>query len=503
MKRFLEITCALALALCVALPVAAQPGTTATLTAPDSDSRTTAEVLDSLLGELESQLQGGASTGYHPQNNPYGFAPGERPRYSAAVVEERLQRLNFVVPMDYNPVIQSYIDIYTTKYPHALAKLMGLAQVYFPIIEEIFEREGVPQEIKYLCIVESAMNPYARSWAGAVGLWQFMHGTARLYNMRVDSYIDERHDPVKSTQAAARYLRDLYNMYGNWHMALAAYNCGPGRLNRAIRAAGGATSYWELTEYLPRETRGYVPAFIGAAYAMSYAAEYNITPTPANFSFLQDSIMVIRQRLDLRTLARETNTDFNLLAKLNPELRLGVVPYAERPYALRVPQATALAVQNRRSGESQTAQVGQVASNNAPPGTHLVYHTLGQNERIAQVAEQYRVSSSDIIRWNNLQGYEARPGLRLKIYAPLSSSDFAPQRSNPNAQPAATQRTQPATPQANSQPAGGAAAYYTVRSGDSLWGIANANNLSVDELCRLNNLSRDTRLQVGARLRVR
>jgi membrane-bound lytic murein transglycosylase D len=498
--RFLSTLSLAVVLLAAAGSLQAQPNaTTANLGGGSSNNYTTADVLDSLLHDLETNLQ--ASNGAH---NPYGFAPGERPQYSAQVIETRLRQLNTVVPMDYNPVIQTYIDMYTTKYPHALSKLAGLGQTYFPIIEEIFEREGIPQEIKYLTVVESAMNPYARSWAGAVGLWQFMYGTGLLYNLKINTYIDERHDPIKATQAAARYLRDLYQMYGDWHLALGAYNCGPGNMNRAIRAAGGSTNFWVVAEYLPKETRGYVPAFIGACYAMSYATEHNIQPTPSGINFLQDSLHVVRQRLDLRELARTTTTDFELLKKLNPELKLAVVPFSEQPYALRVPHTCAVAVQQRRT-QNTNPQLGDphvpaavTSATGAPAGTRTVYHTLGERERLQDVATQYGVSVDKILEWNNVQAYTMRAGHRLKIYAPLTAngaqnSALQPQRPQAQANPGVSQPYSATAPK-----------YYVVRNGDSLWSIANANATTVDQVVEWNSLAAGgNRITVGQRLRVK
>jgi membrane-bound lytic murein transglycosylase D len=301
-------------------------------------------------------------------------------------------------------------------------------------------------------------------------------------------------------------------------------------MNQAIRAANGSHNFWEVSQYLPRETRGYVPAFIGACYAMNYFAEHNIVPGPPETNFLQDSVIIVRQRLDLRAFAQQTGADFEELKRLNPELRLAQVPYSEKPYALRVPHETALVMQNIRTGQSTPLTPHNptpvvVASNNEP-ASQVVYHTLASNERLNQVAQQYGVTAEDIIRWNNLQGYTVQAGHRLKIYAPLSCSGnstqyaatnpntgngFASQQSSANHTPSQVTatparqntavNTQQVTRPSPSQSAN--ASFHAVRSGDSLWSISQAYGTTIEKLCELNSISRNSRLQLGQRLRVR
>ncbi|MFW5659049.1 MAG: transglycosylase SLT domain-containing protein, partial [Bacteroidota bacterium] len=325
--------------------------------------------------------------------NAYGFAPDEVPTYSMEVVQDRLNKLNFVVPMDYNPIVKSYIDLYTVRYRKMTELLLGRAEIYFPIFEEVFDKEGVPQELKYVAIIESALNAQAKSWAGAKGFFQFMYGTARLYDLKMNSFVDERCDPYKSATAAARYMRDLYKIYGDWHLVMASYNCGPGNMNRAIRRSGGKKTYWEVAPYLPAETRGYVPGFIGAAYAMEYATEHNLYPRYTDFSFNVDEIKVVRQKLSLRDLAIKTNSDYETLKKLNPELKLGVVPYSNAPYAVRVPHKTALAVRKAmREGSIELNELQPTytkASNTNTIDRKLVYHVLAKGEQLDDVAKEY------------------------------------------------------------------------------------------------------------------
>lgn len=212
--------------------------------------------------------------------NVNGFAPGDTPRYTPEVYRQRLAILDERTPfkLTYNEPVQAYLDLYTQRKREQTGRMLGLAQLYFPVFEEALDRHGLPHELKYLAVVESALFPGARSRAAAVGLWQFMVGTGKMYGLHVDSYMDERCDVYASTDAACRYLKDLHRIFGNWELALAAYNCGPGNVNKAVRRAGGTLDYWAVYNHLPRETRGYVPAFIAVNYVFNHAADHNIYP---------------------------------------------------------------------------------------------------------------------------------------------------------------------------------------------------------------------------------
>jgi len=462
--------------------------------AQSTQARTTADILDSLLFQVQEEMRAQAPS-ISPEQNIYGFAPDERPEYPAETVYARLKALNYSVPMDYNPVVQSYIDTYTKKYPNAVSTLLGRAQTYFPIVEPIFDRAGIPDEMKYLAIVESALNPKARSWVGATGLWQFMHGTGRMMGLRIDSYVDERLDPFRATEAAAKYLNYLYNIYGDWYLSLAAYNAGPGWVNKAIERAGGVKDYWQVAPYLPRETRGYVPAFIGACYAMNYPAEHNIYPLPQTLDLLEDSIVVVRRKLALNDLARLTDTDYQLLLAMNPSLKRGIVPYAEKPVTVRVPRQVTLALRslNRANGEGASLFPTELVANRQPANTQQVFHTLSRNESLQTVAQQYHVQVEDIVTWNKLWGYDVKPGMRLLIWAPTQGARATAQGAQATAQGAqATAQLGHMSP----------AKYYRVQSGDTLWQIAVDNGTTIEQLCELNDMKRTEALAAGQRIRV-
>ena len=229
-------------------------------------------------------------------HNVHGFAPDQVPTWSEDIMQQRVAVLDLNSPFSlvYNRVVQSYIDLYMVRKREMSSRMLGLAELYFPTFEEYLDRHGIPLEMKYLAVVESALNPSARSRAGAVGLWQFMLPTGKIYGLKADSYIDERHDVYKSTEAACRYLKYLYRIYGDWELALAAYNCGPGNVNKAIRRAGGVKDYWKIYDYLPRETRGYVPAFIAVNYLFAHHAEHNIYPiAPTYCAYEVDTVQVL------------------------------------------------------------------------------------------------------------------------------------------------------------------------------------------------------------------
>ena len=276
----------------------------------------------------------------------------ENPTYPREVYIERLSRIPSVMELAYNDIVQRFIDRYSGRLRYSVSYLLGAANFYIPIFEEALEAYQLPLELKYLPIIESALNPKAVSRAGAAGLWQFMPGTGKQYGLELNSLVDERRDPVKSSYAAARYLRDLYKIFGDWNLVIAAYNCGPENINKAIRryrAAKGRTQedetitaadkdYWQIYPYLPAETRGYVPAFIAANYIMTYYCEHNICPMTTNLPAQTDTVMVHRD-VHLEQIAGVIGTNIDLLKSLNPEYRRDIVPGNTKPSPIRLPLA--------------------------------------------------------------------------------------------------------------------------------------------------------------------
>lgn len=445
--------------------------------------------------------------------NIFGFAEDSVPTYDQAALSQRLEEMGTVIPMGYNSYVHAYINLYTQRRREQVERMMGLAYLYFPIFEAELDRQGMPMELKYLPVVESALNPHARSRVGATGLWQFMLATGKMYGLKVTSYLDERKDPYKATEAAVRYLKNMYKTYGDWLLVIAAYNCGPGNVNKAISRSGGKRNFWEIRENLPRETRGYVPAFIAASYAFTYATEHNLYPRKIDFTFDQDTIQVTGQKFHLKHLAEVTGSDLYVLKDLNPELQRDILPKSSKPYTLRVPMETGQFYAAKRdsllgvlahmnpdtvkqlyavhkvsplTNKPYKAAKGSVASSTA--GKNMVYHKVRSGETVSQIAERYNVGWKSVQRWNGLRGYRIKPGQRLKIYT--SGKGKVSSKTNTVAS-----TTKP-KPKANS-----GTKYYTVRNGDTLWDIANAEGTTVSNIKSLNDM-RNSRLSVGQRLRV-
>lgn len=265
------------------------------------------------------------------------FAEGEVPHYGTEVIKGRLAAISGNISMDYNEHVMKRINDYTVNWRVTMEDMLGKKEIYFPLFERELAEAGLPEELKYLAVIESALDPNAKSWVGAVGLWQFMPPTGREYGLRVDGEVDERRDPVKATKAAVRYLGDLAKMYdGDWHLALAAYNCGPGNVNKAIRKAGGNKNYWAIWDYLPNETRGYVPGFIAAAYSMEYATSHNLFAKHNTLDFNAPTAEV-DGGMSFEQIADQFGIDSEELAQLNPELVAKQTP-AGGKWSIRIPQ---------------------------------------------------------------------------------------------------------------------------------------------------------------------
>ena len=262
--------------------------------------------------------------------------PDVNPVYSKEVYKERLARIPSVIELPYNDVVQKFIDRYSGRLRRSVSIMLGAQNFYMPTFEEALESYGLPLELKYLPVIESALNPNAVSRVGATGLWQFMLSTGKQYGLEVNSLVDERRDPVRASYAAAHYLRDLYKIFGDWNLVIAAYNCGPENINKAIHRSNGATDYWQIYPYLPKETRGYVPAFIAANYIMNYYCDHNICPMQANLPGKTDTVVVSRD-VHFEQVAQVLGMEIDQIKQLNPQYRRNIVNGSTRPMALRLP----------------------------------------------------------------------------------------------------------------------------------------------------------------------
>lgn len=338
---------------------------------------------------------------------------------------KRLAALPTIVRMPYNNMVRSCIDRYTKNGRSQVSYLLGISEFYFPLIEEEIDRIGVPRELKYLPIIESAFNPKATSRAGAKGLWQFMYGTGKLYGLKANNYIDERFDPAKSTTAALHFLKDLYDMFQSWELAIAAYNCGPGNVKKAIMRSGGSTDFWKIYPWLPRETRGYLPGFIAASYIMTYYEDHGICPMEPGLPIATDTIHVNRN-LHFEQIAEVCGVDIEEIRALNPQFLKDIVPGENETYVLRLTNnTTSKFVENEDSIYSYNAdkyfpplnieQMLKEAKENNGAG-NLIRHKIKAGETLGSIANKYRVSVKQIMKWNDMRNSNIRAGKYLKIY---------------------------------------------------------------------------------------
>lgn len=322
------------------------------------------------------------------------------------VIERRLDSIKKDVPLDYNDYVQNYIDLYSQN-REEMGQVIGLSKYYFPIYEKIFRAAGIPPEIEYLSIVESKLDPNAVSRVGATGPWQFMGTTAKLYGLNMDGYIDERRDPVRATYAAAAYLKDAYEEFGDWLLAIASYNCGKSNIENAI-AKAGANDFWSIRQYLPAETRNYVPAYIACAYVMNYYGKQNITPRPCNFATNVDTVMVDRY-VSLSNISSIINVDIKVLSLLNPAYRMQAINGTPaNPRRLIIPHAdmysysalyNALNAGVAAPAAQQKTYVPNPEDNKPEP---IAYHKVRRGETLSSIADRYGVEVEDLKTWNHL-----------------------------------------------------------------------------------------------------
>lgn len=350
----------------------------------------------------------------------------DNPEVSDSAYIARLQRIPALIEMPYNDIVRKFIDMYATRLRQKVAFMLSANNFYMPIFEEALDLNDLPLELKYLPVIESALNPMAVSSQGAVGLWQFMLRTGQLYGLTINSLVDERRDPIKSTRAAARYLKDLYDIYHDWNLVLAAYNCGPGTINKAIRRAGGETDFWKIYNYLPNETRGYVPAFIAANYIMNYYCEHNISPMEMRMPEGSDTIHITRN-LNLNQVADVCKINIDELRALNPEFKKDIIPVSTEPYALRLPNSMISSfiekedsIYNYKPELYQTRRVTvepdtPKTSSKKSQSKKAVYHRIRQGDTLGGIAAKYGVSVSQLRRLNGIKGNSIRAGKRLRI----------------------------------------------------------------------------------------
>ena len=348
------------------------------------------------------------------------------------VIAQRLYSLHTVIPMTFNSVVRDHIRMYLNRMRNRIDVMLTLSEYYQPLFEESLSRYDVPEELKYLTIVESAMNPQATSRVGAAGLWQFMYTTGKNYGLEVNSIVDERRDAYKSSDAAAHYLRDLYNVFGDWHLAIAAYNCGPGNVNKAIARSGGKHNFWQIYPYLPRETRGYVPAFIAATYIMNYYPEHGLHPKRATIPLHTDTVMVEQDMLFCH-VTKHLGVELEELRALNPQYRIDFIPGRNGSYPLCLPTdkvndffSHSAAIFRDTEDSISRRPVTTIATNDNPVvTTHKAsrkhnssgssYHKVRRGETLSSIAAKHGTTVSKLKKLNNLRSDRIRYGQRIRV----------------------------------------------------------------------------------------
>ena len=421
-----------------------------------------------------------------------------------SVYIDRINRINTSVKIPYNDVVRSFIIYYTQKMSRdKISKIVGLSSYYLPIFEEVFDQYGLPQELAKVAVIESALNPMAVSRAKAAGMWQFMRRTGTQYGLEINEYVDERFDYLQETHAAAKYLKDAYAIFGDWSLAIASYNCGPGNVNKAIRRAGGARDFWDVYQYLPRETRGYVPAFIAAMYTLAYYREHNITPSHIDTPPQVDTFH-ISNNLHFGQVSECVGISVDMLRKLNPEYVKDIVPGKGKTRVIKLPYSFSGAFIDVQDSiytykdsiyfdpvkvKEVSAGVSRSSRSSSSAPSYFVY-TVKKGDSLGKIASRNSTTISKIKSWNNLRKDTIVPGQKLRIYTGRG--------------PSTTTASSSSSSSKVSTSSSGGYVTYTVRRGDTLYSIANKfSGVSLNDIMRLNGLTRNSKIYAGQKLKIK
>lgn len=409
---------------------------------------------------------------------------------SSDVLKSRLAKLDAKSPfnVEYTPGLENLIKTFLKKRKASFERLMAISEYYFPMFEEHLAKYDVPLEIKYLAIVESALNPKAKSRVGATGLWQFMYPTGKQFNLEVNSYVDERYDPLKATEAACQYLSSLHTIFGDWSLVLASYNAGPGNVSKAIRRSGGSQNYWNIRKNLPRETANYVPAFLATLYIYEYKKEHGLQPKKAPMTYFETDTIAVKKRITFQQVSELLDIPVSQIEFLNPIYKLNIIPFeVDKPHYLRLPKnKIGLFVSNedkvyayvdyQENLKEKPYQTSIAITNNSVSEESVFYHKIRSGESLGLIANKYKTTITNLRKWNNIKGNNIQAGKTLKIYSATSPV------------------VQNTTKASNN-------GYYTVKSGDSLFSIARQfPGVSVDDLKKWNDISGDA-IQPGMKLK--
>ncbi len=472
----------------------------------------------------------------------FAFDTTNFPIFPDSVIIDKMAHMPSVIPLAYNPYVKAYIDLYTLRRREQVNRMLGIAELYFPIFEQELDRRGLPIELKYLPVIESALNPNAVSKVGATGLWQIMYSTGRWLNLDIHSYLDERRDPYRSTEAAIEYLNRMYGTYGDWLLVIAAYNCGPGNVNKAIKRSGGKMSFWEIRPYLPQETRGYVPAFIAAMYVLHYFEDYKFIPQHTGFTFNQTDTVMVYQQVSLARIADVLGMQQIELEFLNPALRKGEIPPSKQGYALKLPIHRIAAFEQFRDSIFIAPNAIDVLASTSGPGTTTVSssssssgsssyndgtttkitYTVKKGDNLGMMSEWFSCSVSELKKWNGMSGSTLHVGQKMKIHVPTYLAEQYRKvehlsltqknrkdhlKTTPVAPPKTT--TTASTGSTNSSdvkytaPGSGELTLitYTVKSGDYLSAVAGWYDCTVAEIRNWNDLNSNA-LSSGQKLNI-
>ena len=457
------------------------------------------------------------------------------PLPSDEILKDRLNKIPTIIPMDFNVHVRGFIDLYANRRREMMQRMLGMTDIYFPIFEAALDKRGMPMELKHLAIVESALNPNAVSRVGATGIWQIMYATARMLGLEINSYIDERRDPYLSTEAALNYLDQMHNLYDDWLLVIASYNCGPGNVNKAIRKAGGKRDFWSVYKFLPAETRGYVPAFIAVNYVMNNYKAHGIVPMPVTASFNAVDTVMIYRHLSLDHISQVLQIDLGELEMLNPSLKKKVIPATDNGYPLKLPLSKVALYEDKKAEifAEDPERAKQIASTSSVPSVvpsfsyadkTKIYYTTKENETLEMIAAWFDCTTVNLRNWNNVFGNTVNAGQKIVIHVPKTKVDYYNAFDTMATDTKATiykekkaavdavvlKNTATTTP---SKPEEGEVREengykiitkkvpYKVKSGDNLSAIASRMKCTVSQLREWNNL-RTSNLFVGQKLYV-
>jgi len=457
---------------------------------------------------------------------------------STELLKERLAKLDQKSPfhVEYNPIVESVIKSFLKNRPRAFERLMALSEYYFPMFEAHLSKYDLPLEIKYLAIVESALNPLAKSRVGASGLWQFMYETGKQYNLEVNSYVDERFDPLKATEAACQYFTNMYRIFGDWDLVLASYNTGPGNISKAIRRSGGYTNYWNIRKYMHKETQGYLPAFYATMYLYEYKNEHGIVPKRAPLTYFETDTVMVKKQMSFKQLSDLLDIPEEQLRFLNPIYKRNIIPFvADKPHYLRLPKnklavftsneqkvyayldyednkrekqwfhnkKEQLAIQNKATS-TEVSETDSDSSTRMVTATRTKFHTVKRGDNLSEIAQKYNVSLAELKKWNRLKGSGINAGQKLKIQ--YQTSVAVAEKAVKKSKTDTLKVSQPVVKTEHSKEASekemAGALSYVVEKGDNLTQIAHKHNLTVAELKELNQLENEN-LQLGQKLLVK